>query len=229
MHSQAGAWERKKIASIKHIIMLPNTFNEKYAVINNNEKKIYLWHKLLDIYKPKKIRFTLIDFNDPIYIVYSSGTTGAPKSIIHGAGNILLMHSKEHQLHCDIKANDRIFYFTTCAWMMWNWQISALYSGASLVIYDGFAFVKKLEILFDYAKLTKTTLFGISAKYLEFLQKNNCNIKKKSNLFFLKAYIHFIYIKIFFELHINVCSVSLKKGNAYLFSLFFKTGKSISL
>ena len=94
----------------------------------------------LSAYKPTDIAFERLPFNHPLYIVYSSGTTGVPKCIVHGAGGTLLQHLKEHQLHTDIKRGDRLFYFTTCGWMMWNWLVSGLASGATLLLYDGSPF-----------------------------------------------------------------------------------------
>ena len=88
-----------------------------------------------------------------------------PKCIVHGAGGVLLQHLKEHQLHCDMRPGDRVFYFTTCGWMMWNWLVSALASGATLLLYDGSPFHPRPAVLFDYAEAERMTLFGTSAKY----------------------------------------------------------------
>lgn len=111
--------------------------------------------------------FVRLPFNHPLYIMYSSGTTGQPKCIVHGAGGTLLQHLKEHKLHADVKPGDRVFYFTTCGWMMWNWLISGLASGAALMLYDGSPFAPNGNILFDYAQAEKITLFGTSAKYID--------------------------------------------------------------
>ena len=110
-------------------------------------------------------------FNHPLYILYSSGTTGVPKCIVHGAGGTLLQHLKEHQLHCDVKPGDRVFYFTTCGWMMWNWLVSALASGATLLLYDGSPFYPDGRVLFDFADETGMTLFGTSAKFIDAVAK----------------------------------------------------------
>jgi acetoacetyl-CoA synthetase len=117
------------------------------------------------------IAFERLPFNHPLFIMFSSGTTGVPKCIVHGAGGTLLQHVKEHRLQSDVKRGDRVFYFTTCGWMMWNWLISALASEATLVLYDGSPFHPTGNILFDYADQEGVTLFGTSAKYIDAVNK----------------------------------------------------------
>ena len=128
------------------------------------------------------IEFVPRRFNDPLYVLYSSGTTGKPKCITHKVGGVLLQHLKEHMLHCDIRPGDRVFYFTTCGWMMWNWLVSALASKASLVLYDGSPFYPDGNVLWDYAEAADITLFGTSAKYIDALNNNNLAPGKKFNL-----------------------------------------------
>jgi acetoacetyl-CoA synthetase len=116
---------------------------------------------------PGKIAFERLPFDHPLYILYSSGTTGVPKCIVHGAGGTLLQHLKEHRLHVDIKPGDRVLYFTTCGWMMWNWLVSALASEATVMLYDGSPFIADGRVLFDYAQEEKISIFGTSAKYID--------------------------------------------------------------
>ncbi|MFT5225961.1 MAG: acetoacetyl-CoA synthetase [Polaribacter sp.] len=120
-----------------------------------------------------KIDFYPSNFNDPLYVLYSSGTTGKPKCITHRVGGVLLQHLKEQMLHGDIRPGDRAFYFTTCGWMMWNWLVSALACKASLVLYDGSPFYPDGNVLWDYAESVKLTQFGTSAKYIDALKKNH--------------------------------------------------------
>ncbi|MCH7692899.1 MAG: acetoacetate--CoA ligase [Proteobacteria bacterium] len=118
-----------------------------------------------------EIAFKRLPFNHPLYIMYSSGTTGAPKCMVHGAGGTLLQHVKEHLLHCDIKPGDRVFFFTTCGWMMWNWLVSALACQATLLLYDGSPFHPDGNVIFDLADAEAMTLLGTSAKFIDAVRK----------------------------------------------------------
>ena len=125
-----------------------------------------------------KFKFPKFDFEHNLAILYSSGTTGKPKCICHKNGGVLIQHLKEHQLHCDIKENDNVFYFTTCGWMMWNWLISVLASKASIVLFDGFPMYKRDDLLIKIANKENISLFGVSAKYIDALRKTKKNFRK---------------------------------------------------
>jgi len=118
------------------------------------------------------LEFASLPFNHPLYILYSSGTTGVPKCIVHGAGGTLLQHQKEHLLHTDVRSGERVFYFTTCGWMMWNWLVSALATGAAVVLYEGNPFSPAPNVLWRMAAEEGVTIFGTSAKYLSALEKS---------------------------------------------------------
>ena len=163
----------KKIKSIKKVVVFP--YSHKF------EKKL----------NPKFLDFTLLmknykcdhnfkkfNFNHPLYILYSSGTTGVPKCITHGAGNVLIEHNKELSLHCNVSHNDKIFYYTTTGWMMWNWLVGGLSRGASLFLFDGSPTYPSKDVLIKYCSNKKINLFGVSAKYIDYLKKENFNFKK---------------------------------------------------
>ena len=181
---------------------LPTIINKiksiKTVLIVNYPGKKFLKHKKIKgvkIFNFKEIRKTLsneikfkrFDFDHELAILYSSGTTGKPKCICHRSGGVLLQHLKEHQLHCEIKPGDNVFYFTTCGWMMWNWLLTFLASKASIVLFDGFPMFKRNDLLFKIANEEKITLFGISAKYIDQLRKLNVKIKSKFKLSSLKT------------------------------------------
>ncbi|WP_426697474.1 acetoacetate--CoA ligase [Aeromonas hydrophila] len=152
-----------QIDSIEQTVMIP--------LLGHPLQLGHDWRQILAGQPDASLQFEPMAFNDPLYILYSSGTTGKPKCIVHGIGGTLLQHLKEHQLHCDIKPGERIFYFTTCGWMMWNWLVSALASGATLVLYDGSPFYPDGNVLWDLARDEEVALFGTSAKYLDALHK----------------------------------------------------------
>ena len=135
------------------------------------------------------IAFEQLPFDHPLYILYSSGTTGKPKCIVHGQGGTLLQHKKEHQLHLDLRANDNLFFFTTCGWMMWNWLVSALATGCTTVLYDGSPFHPKPDTLFDLIDRESISVFGISAKFLGNLQKETIKPRETHQLTSLRSLI----------------------------------------
>ena len=166
---------------------LQNVLILKY--LNENHLKYSFSYKDFDsVYRSKPLEnFTKVNFNDPLYIVFSSGTTGAPKCIVHGVGGVLLQHAKEHKLHANIKKGDRVFYFSTCGWMMWNWLLGALFSEATIILYEGSPFYGGPNKLWDLAEKEKINLFGTSAKYIDAVRKSGYKPNKNNQLKFLKC------------------------------------------
>jgi acetoacetyl-CoA synthetase len=153
-----------RLPSVERVIVLP--YQREIPDVSK-VRGAALWDDAIASASDCEIAYESLPFNHPLYILYSSGTTGAPKCIVHGAGGTLIQHLKEHQLHCDIHPGDRVFYYTTCGWMMWNWLLSALASGATLLVYDGAPFYPDAHTLFDFADATEMTLFGTSAKFID--------------------------------------------------------------
>ena len=133
------------------------------------------------------LEFAQTPFDHPLYILYSSGTTGVPKCIVHGAGGTLLQHQKEHLLHTDIRRNDRLFYFTTCGWMMWNWLVSVLATGATLMLYEGSPFHPDPGALWRMAARSGMTIFGTSAKFIAATEKSAFTPARAVDLTALRA------------------------------------------
>jgi len=172
----------KLIPSIKSVV-ISNYPGKRFIKNKYKFKKINLfkWNELMQT-NAEKIDFKRFDFETELAILYSSGTTGKPKCICHRSGGVLIQHMKEHQLHCNIKENDNVFYFTTCGWMMWNWLVSSLASKASIVLFDGSPMFKSADLLLKIAQREKITLFGISAKYVDALRKFKPKLKYKFKL-----------------------------------------------
>ncbi len=156
----------REIESIERIVVVP--FLDSVPDISELPAA-----KLIDGFSKDsdEIEFEALPFDHPVYVMYSSGTTGIPKCIVHGAGGTLLQHLKEHQIHADLKAGERLFYFTSCGWMMWNWLVSGLASGATVVLFDGSPFHPDPGALWRMAEAERVNVFGTSAKYLAAVQK----------------------------------------------------------
>jgi acetoacetyl-CoA synthetase len=160
---------RNKIPAIRRVVVFP--YIQKKPEIDGIRDAL-LWSDWIASSRPRvpTSQPPRFDFDHPVYIMFSSGTTGLPKCMVHGAGGTLLQHLKELVLHTDLRREDRIFYFTTCGWMMWNWLVSSLAVGGTVVLYDG-APLSPLSILWDMAERERITVFGTSAKYLAMLEK----------------------------------------------------------
>ncbi len=173
-----------RMPSLERVVVVPYAGGGDMSAVKNG---LSLADFLAPFAGEREIRFERLPFDHPLYIMYSSGTTGVPKCIVHSAGGTLLQHLKEHRLHSDVKPGDRLFYFTTCGWMMWNWLVSGLASGATLLLYDGSPFVGRGSILFDYAEAEGMTHFGTSAKFIDAIAKIDLAPVKTHNLDKLRA------------------------------------------
>ncbi|MEO8508514.1 MAG: acetoacetate--CoA ligase [Betaproteobacteria bacterium] len=161
-----------KLPSIERVVVYPylqqtSGASDDLAGVRN----ALPWDVWLAPFLAGPLDYPLLPFDHPLYILYSSGTTGVPKCIVHGAGGTLLQHLKEHLLHGDVKAKDRLFYFTTCGWMMWNWLVTGLATRSTLLLYDGSPFIDRGRILWEFADKEKMTHFGTSAKYIDAQKK----------------------------------------------------------
>lgn len=167
----------KGLPALQQVIVFPY---ESKPLSLSFQRSVQTWEETLKPFQQiNEIDFAQVPFNHPLFILYTSGTTGVPKCIVHSTGGVLLQHLKDHQLHSDIKPGDRVFYFTSCGWMMWNWLVSGLASHATLMLYDG---CPEGEILWQFAEAEKITHFGTSAKYIDNLQKVACRPKDSYDL-----------------------------------------------
>ena len=166
-----------KLSSVRLVIVVPYLGRDKETVQGLNTGLIHTgrraqtWDDAVRALPQQPLTFAHFPFSHPLYVLFSSGTTGMPKCIVHSAGGTLLKHLCEQRLHTDIKAGDRLFYFTTLGWMMWNWLVTGLATGATLLLYDGSPFHPSGNILWDYAAAEACTHFGTSAKYIDALKK----------------------------------------------------------
>ncbi len=161
-----------RLPSVERVVVVPYLAASGGETVPAPEvRDAVAWDAFLAPFTPRAIEYVRLPFDHPVYILYSSGTTGEPKCIVHGAGGTLLQHVKELALHGDVKPGDRLFYFTTCGWMMWNWLVSGLAVDATLLLYDGSPFVARGKILWEYAETERMTHFGTSAKYIDAMKK----------------------------------------------------------
>jgi acetoacetyl-CoA synthetase len=174
----------QELPSLRKVVIVSYTRNK--PDISKVKNGIHLDNFVSD-FSPKPINFRQLPFDHPLFILFSSGTTGVPKCIVHGAGGTLLQHLKEHSLHTDLKPTDRFFYFTTCGWMMWNWLVSGLASGATLVLYDGSPTYPSPDSLFDLAEKEMISIFGTSAKFIDAVAKSGVKPIEKYRLQNLKT------------------------------------------
>ena len=174
----------RELPSVKKVIVVPYT--EKNPVISHIPNSV-LYQDFLSQESGLGIKFEQLPFDHPLDILYSSGTTGIPKCIVHGAGRTMIEHFKELKLHTDLKRKDTIFYFTTCGWMMWNWLASSLAMGATLVLFDGLPFYPDNGTLFKLAQDEKITIFGASAKYFSEIERRDIKPGAEYDLSHLKT------------------------------------------
>ncbi|MGH8388510.1 MAG: acetoacetate--CoA ligase [Pseudomonas sp.] len=175
----------ERLPSLQQMVLVPYTRLDAHIEHFSTQANVTLWD---DFYDPGgEPDFVPVPFDHPLYILYSSGTTGVPKCIIHGTGGTLLQHVKEHGLHCDLGPGERLFYYTTCGWMMWNWLVSALATGSSVVLYDGSPFEPVPERLIDLIDDELITVFGTSPKYLATLESSGVKPRQSHDLSSLKT------------------------------------------
>ena len=207
----------ERLPSLQQLIVVPYSRPEAKLADFTTGAQVALWQAF---YQPGgDPEFTQLPFDHPLYILYSSGTTGVPKCIVHGSGGVLLQHIKELGLHCDLLATDTLFYYTTCGWMMWNWLVSGLALGATLVLFDGSPFHPGAERLIDLIDAEDISIFGTSAKYLAALEKAGAKPGSTHRLQYLKAILstgsplsHESFEYVYREIKADLCLSSISGG-----------------
>ncbi len=174
----------KELPSIRKVVVIPYT--EERTDISAIPNAVH-YGDFISKEKGLRITFEQLPFDHPVYIMYSSGTTGLPKCMVHGAGGTLVQHLKELMLHCDLKREDKLYYFTTCGWMMWNWLVSGLAVGATLILYDGSPFYPDPGVIFKLAQDEKMTILGTSARYIAGVEKEGLKPGSQYDLSALKT------------------------------------------
>ncbi len=207
---------QQKISSIEKIIVIPLISNNPDL---SNLPNGVLFDEFLQTEDATPLVFEQLPFNHPLYVMYSSGTTGVPKCIVHGAGGTLIQHLKELQLHTNVTRDDVLFYYTTCGWMMWNWLVSGLGCGCTLVLYDGSPFARKGHILIDAIDSEKISIFGTSAKFISSLEKAGVKPRQSHKLGSLKAILstgsplsHESFDYVYRDIKSDVCLSSISGG-----------------
>jgi acetoacetyl-CoA synthetase len=176
----------RSLPSVEHLVVVPHLSPASDARLAALPHARW-WEDAVSSGAGVPLRFERLPFDHPLYVMYSSGTTGLPKCMVHGAGGTLLQHLKELVLHTDLRSDDRIFYFTTTGWMMWNWLVSSLAVGAAVILYDGAPVIRGRPVLWDLAEAERVTIFGTSAKWITLTEKEGARPRETHDLSALRA------------------------------------------